>query len=97
MDCTVPASNSKIKKHKSHKLKYFKSKQERLASIKHCKISIKKFKLIKKLYSQKFWILNPSNNITKIQKEISILRKKHGIETFNKYIKMYYYNCIKIV
>jgi hypothetical protein len=87
---------------KSRQLKCIKSKQERLAVIKERRKftknqrrnTIKKFKLIKKVNSEKFWILNPSNNITQIKKEISVLRKKHGIEKYNKYIKMYYYNNI---
>ena len=55
----------------------------------------KKLKLTKIVNREKFWILNPSDNVYKIRKEISVLRKTHGIEKYNKHIKMYYYNYIK--
>jgi hypothetical protein len=77
---------------KSHTLKLTKSKQDRLSIIKNRTDTTEKFKLTKQLNSEKLWILNPSDNIHEIRKEISKLRKKHGIEKFNKHIKMYYYN-----
>ena len=72
MDNMVPVKRTI----KFHKLKIIKSKQERLALIKQRTNTTKKFKLIKKVYRETFWILNPSDNIGNIKKEISVLRKK---------------------
>ena len=85
------------RKNSLYKLKLIKSKQERLALIKHRTGTNKKFKLIKKLNREKFWLLNLSDNVNKIKKEISVLRSKHGVEKYNKHIKMYYYNYIKFL
>src|ERR1044072_2293485 len=83
-------SRLSLKKKKSLcELKLIKSKQERLALIKHRPGTIKKLKLTKILNREKFWILNPSDNVYKIRKEISVLRKTHGIEKYSKRIKMY--------
>ena len=80
---------------KPQKLMSMKSKQDRLSIIKSRTKTSKKVKITKTLRSEQFWILNPSDNIKQIRKEITILRKKHGIEKYNKHIKMYYYNYIK--
>ena len=78
-----------------HELKLMKPKRDRLSIIKSRTNTSKKVKITKNVPSEQFWILNPSDNINEIKKEISKLREKHGVEKYNKHIKMYYYNYIK--
>ncbi len=86
-----------LSKH-SHKFRanVIKPKRDKLILLKHRKAT-RKYKLTKKYHyiNPTFWILNPSDNIYRIERDINKLRQKHGFENYNKYIKMYYYNNIK--
>ena len=81
-----------VSKHRyKSKANLIKSKQDKLSLLKHRKATIK-YKLSKKYnyINPTFWILNTSDNIYRIERDINILRQKHGFEKYNKYIKMYY-------
>ena len=80
------------KKSKPKAIKSIKSKQEKCAITKQCQIrNQNKVKVIQ----TKFWLINPSDNINKINEEISKVRNIHGHEKYSKYIKMRYYNNIE--
>ena len=76
------------------KIKPIKSKQERLSIIKTRQGTTKKFKHVK-IIKPNFWLINETDNLKAINLLTTNLRLKHGVEKYNKYLKMYYFNNIK--